>query len=94
MSTDLSGLRLDVQQQTKVLTAMLKAMQGGIAVDPTPAVFTVAALPATAATGQWAWASNGRKAGEGAGLGTGLPVYFNPSTATWFTYSGNVVVTA
>lgn len=37
--------------------------------------------------------SNGRKGGEGAGLGTGVPAYYNPATDTWLTFSGNAAVT-
>lgn len=37
--------------------------------------FTVANLPAAAVAGRFAFATNGRKQGEGAGLGTGVIVY-------------------
>lgn len=51
----------------------------------------VASLPA-GSEGQLAYATNGRKVGEGAGSGTGTPVYF--SNAQWRTYSGDAQVTA
>ncbi len=54
-------------------------------------VYTVANLP-TGAAGMVAYASNGRKGGEGAGAGTGVPVYF--SNAAWRTYSNDLAVTA
>lgn len=58
---------------------------------PTWTAFTVAGLPA-GATGQYAYATNGRKVGEGAGSGTGVPVYF--STAQWRVFSTDAQVLA
>lgn len=57
----------------------------------TPAQYTVAALPA-GAEGQIAYATNGRKVGEGAGSGTGVPVYF--SNTHWRVYSTDATVTS
>lgn len=54
--------------------------------------FTVANLPAGPPDGALAYATDGRKVGEGAGSGTGVPVYF--SNAAWRTYSGDAAVTA
>jgi hypothetical protein len=54
-------------------------------------VYTVANLP-TGAAGMVAYASNGRKTGEGAGAGTGVPVYF--SNAAWRVYSTDAAVAA
>lgn len=53
--------------------------------------YTVATLPA-AAIGKKAYASNGRRAGEGAGAGTGIPVWSDATT--WRTYYDNSVVAA
>lgn len=53
---------------------------------------TVAALPSNANPGQTAYASNGRKAGEGAGAGTGVPVYY--SNGAWRVYSTDAAVAA
>lgn len=53
--------------------------------------YAVAGLP-VGATGQTAYASNGRKVGEGAGLGTGVPVYF--SSSQWRVYSTDAQVLA
>lgn len=39
--------------------------------------FTVALLPASASVGTLAYATDGRKAGEGAGAGTGVLVFFD-----------------
>jgi hypothetical protein len=92
--TDTTSLVNVLQTQNTILTQLLKAFLGGILVDPTPAVYTVAGLPATAASGQWAFASNGRKPGEGAAAGTGVPVFFNTATNTWFAYTSGAVVTS
>lgn len=94
MATDMNAVVSVEQTRNQILNRLVTVLQAGIALDPTPASYTVAALPATAGNGQVAWASNGRKGAEGPGAGTGILVYYNPSTATWFTVSGNVVVTA
>jgi hypothetical protein len=92
--TDMSGMINVQQQQNKVLTALLAAYQAGLVVQPIPAAYAVAALPASAANGQWAYATNGRKPGEGGGSGTGVPVFFNTPTSTWFSYCSGAVVTS
>jgi hypothetical protein len=53
--------------------------------------YTVAALP-TGTTGDLAYATNGRKVGEGVGAGTGVPVYF--SNAQWRVFSTDAQVLA
>lgn len=92
----MSGSIGDIANQIRnqVLTQLLSVFQKGVAIQPTPAVYTVANLPATAAQGQYAFASNGRKPGEGAGLGSGVPVFFNSATNTWFSYCSGAVVTS
>lgn len=79
---------------TKTIGLNGKTLAEGIAVLSQPPVYTVAALPASAATGAFAWASNGRKPAEGAGAGTGVPVFFNSATGQWFSYLSGAVVTA
>lgn len=54
--------------------------------------FVVASLPGTTTEGQLAYATNGRKVGEGAGSGTGVPVYW--STGSWRVYSTDAAVAA
>ena len=54
---------------------------------------TVAKLPATATPGDFAFASNGRKTGEGAGAGTGVFVFFD-GTAWRVASAGAATVTA
>lgn len=53
---------------------------------------TVALLPTGAIEGQTAYAINGRKIGEAAGLGTGVPVYF--SNNAWRVFSTDAIVAA
>ena len=79
------------QQRNNILNLLYNVFKSGVLIQPNLPVFTVAALPATAATGQLAFASNGRKPGEGGGAGTGITVFFNGATGTWFTTLGVVV---
>ena len=37
--------------------------------------------------------SDGRKSGETAGNGTGVPAYYNPATNTWLAFRTDTVVT-
>jgi hypothetical protein len=55
------------------------------------AAYTVGTLPA-GAEGDIAYATNGRKAGEGPGAGTGVPVYF--SNGVWRAFSSDAAVAA
>lgn len=54
--------------------------------------YVVIGLPTTAIEGQQAYATNGRKSGESAGNGTGVPVYY--SNGVWRVYSTDAAVTA
>lgn len=60
--------------------------------------YTVAALPVppTIPSGvrPVAFATNGRKSGEGVGAGTGVPVYWNSATNQWLLFEDNSVVLA
>lgn len=64
-----------------------EAMSGQL----TLASYTVAGLP-TGVVGSWAYASNGRKVGEGVGAGTGVMAYF--SNGSWRRPSDDTVVVA
>ncbi len=88
---DLTTLVSTGQQTNTILTKILAALKAGVLIDPVPHSYTVASLPATAANGQIAFASNARKPGEGPGAGTGMLVFFNSATLTWFTTLGVVV---
>ncbi len=53
----------------------------------------LAQLPTTGLRdGARAWATDGRKEGEGAGTGTGVPAYFNEATSTWKAFSDDADV--
>lgn len=54
--------------------------------------YTVANLPVGVVNSSLAIATNGRKVGEGAGAGTGVPVYY--SNGQWRVFSTDAVVTA
>jgi hypothetical protein len=95
MATDMSSMVNVMQQQNQVLTALLGAFQAGFVVKSTPsAIYTFAALPVTAAAWTSAVCSNGLKPGESSGSGTGVPIFFNPGTSTWFSYCSGAVVTS
>jgi hypothetical protein len=36
--------------------------------------------------------TNARKSGEGAGVGTGLPAFYDPSSAAWLDFSGSAII--
>jgi hypothetical protein len=73
-------------------------LQGGGQVGPNVglglylAVTAVANLPATADQGDWAYAIDGRKTGEGSGAGTGVPVWW--SNTGWYAVDSGALVTA
>jgi len=73
-------------------------LQGGGQVGPNvgislyAAVTAVATLPATANAGDWAYATNGRKPGEGSGAGTGAPVVW--SNGAWVSAFNGTTITA
>lgn len=61
-------------------------------VNPNGGNFSVATLPPFGLEGDISYATDGRKVGEGPGMGTGVPVYF--SNGAWLTFSGDTVVLA
>jgi len=94
---DLSTLVAAIQTLTQTVGSSgksLAAITNGVAILAVPPGYAVASLPAAAGNGAIAWASNGRKPGEGAGAGTGVPVFYNPATNNWFSYLSGTVVTA
>ena len=90
--TDMTGTVNVLQTQNQILTALLKQFAAGVVMQPTLPVYTVASLPTTAAVGQLAYASNGRKNGQGAGTGTGTVVWFDVSNQ-WFAVWSSAAVT-
>ena len=91
-SLDTTQIVNTLQEGNRALYAIQAALQGGVGVTQGLPTFTVATLPATAAIGQLAYASNGRKVGQGAGTGTGVPVIFDVSNQ-WFALWSSAVVT-
>ncbi|MEO8927304.1 MAG: hypothetical protein ABI306_09085 [Caulobacteraceae bacterium] len=53
------------------------AMTGNVAVALYAAITAVALLPTNVNQGDWAFAQDGRKNGEGAGSGTGVPCFWD-----------------
>lgn len=94
MSQDLTGLIAQSQQTNQILTAILAALKSGVAIQNTAPSYTVASLPATGSSGQFCWASNGRKPGEGAGSGTGVMVFWNSATSQWYSFASTALVTS
>jgi hypothetical protein len=86
-----------VQQQVVIAQQTERALFS----DSCPS-YTVATLPTLANGGlgngtsyvTYAFASNGRKAAEGAGLGTGQLVYYNAVTDQWLRIRDDSVITA
>ena len=56
--------------------------------------FTVAQLPSGQRDGSLAFAIDGRRPGEGAGNGTGLPVWYDEANTRWSTMYDNSAVEA
>jgi len=87
----------DTQRQVKIAQQTERALFS----DSVPA-YTVANLPTLANGGlgngtsyvTLAFASNGRKSAEGAGLGTGQLVYYNAPTDQWLRVRDDSVITA
>jgi hypothetical protein len=80
-----------LQDQVRISAKIQQTLLGGVPIAP-PVSYTFAALPATAGTGTMAYCTNGRKPGEGAGAGTGVPVWYNVS-GVWFSVCSGLAVT-
>ncbi|MBW2169344.1 MAG: hypothetical protein JRG69_08810 [Deltaproteobacteria bacterium] len=81
---------ISVQMDADSYDAAL-ATQGSLNFAALP-MYLFADLP-TGYNGRMAFVSNGRKGAEGAGVGTGLPCYYDATAAGWFTFSGDIAVT-
>lgn len=81
-----------LQDHTRIWAAIQQVLKAGLMVLPYDAQYTYAALPATAAVGTRAYCTNGRKPAEGAGSGTGVPVWFDVS-GVWFSFPSGAAVT-
>lgn len=80
---------------TDVLGGALYADDGTNIRTGLPA-YTVAELAALSnlSNGLLAWASDGRKVGEGIGAGTGVPVYYDETSTSWRVFSSDTAVSA
>ncbi|MBV8683782.1 MAG: hypothetical protein JO111_12985 [Caulobacteraceae bacterium] len=73
-------------------------LQGGGQIGPNApvalyaAMTSVANLPSSAAVGDWAYAIDGRKLGEAAGAGTGVPCWW--SNGAWFAVDSGAAVSS
>jgi hypothetical protein len=92
-SADFSQIVVELQASTQLLAAIQQVLVGGVAILATWPVYLVADLPATAAVPTFAYASDGRKPGEGGGSGTGVPVFFDIS-GVWFSFCDGAAVAA
>ena len=81
ISVSLDGDSYDVAQ----------AVQGSMVAFNLP-IFAFADLPTAAADGAVCFVSNGRKVGEGAGAGTGVPAYWDVDTTSWLVFSTDAAV--
>lgn len=72
-----SGVLEKVQEAIGRLASRIKALEDNDRSEVTGGVnrYTVAGLPLSGEVGRIAFATNGRKTGEGAGAGTGVLVY-------------------
>lgn len=93
MPTDMTATVSTLQAQNTILARLEQTVGAGILNLPYDAQYTVAGLPVTAAIGTRAYATNGRKPGEGGGAGTGVPVWFDIS-GVWFSYPSGAAVAA
>ncbi len=72
------------------------ALGGNVGLALYVAIAPLASLPTTGrAEGDVAYALDGRKSGEGAGAGTGLPCYWSTvgGTGGWYAFTGAAVTT-
>lgn len=89
LSDDIKHQQQAVEKATRISERSETA--GGMASS------TLANAPLAAAggmsNGDMLFITNGRKAGEGAGAGTGIPAYYNAATDQWFSFRTDTAVT-
>ena len=79
-SHGIAGLQEELERRISLDTSHLKSAL--LANLPTEGVRDGAA----------AWCDDGRKAGEGGGSGTGVPVYFDEAASGWFSFRTDAAV--
>ena len=88
----------DLQRQideTRSMTRRLEQRLGQLDSGFGYVVYTLASAPLAAESmtaPARVWISDGRKVGEGAGSGTGVPAYFNVATDSWLRMSDDTAV--
>jgi len=89
-SPNLSQVVQALQALTRASYLTQQTLEGLKPAFAQPPSYTVAALPVVTAAnqGQWAYASNARNTGEGAGLGTGALLTVNKSGIWACVWSG------
>jgi hypothetical protein len=87
LHTALNQLVLLIQTQLNQVLSNVSQIQGTSYAPQ----YTFATLP-SGVEGQISYVTNGRKVGEGVGVGTGVPVYF--SNGLWRVYSTDTIVQA
>lgn len=92
-TVDFSRIVSEQVNGNKILSGIQQQLAKGILSSPSLASYPVASLPAGSGPAL-AWAANGRKPGEGTGAGTGVPVFWNPSTSQWYSFLSGAQVTA
>ncbi len=82
----------ELREQNRKFTARLERAETSGAMPPS----TLALAPLAAdgaADGDNLYISDGRKTSEGAGLGTGIPAYYDGATDSWRRFSDDAAVT-
>ena len=87
-----SNIWQTLQPMAQGLQTIGATLKAGVTISVVLPSYAVASLPATATTGQMAYATNGRNTGEGAGAGTGCPVFWKG--ASWCAIWSGVTVTS
>jgi hypothetical protein len=89
VKADIDALR---QQNLLILTKLDRSETTGGISESTLANAPLA-VSGGVKNGDLLWISNGRKSGEGVGVGTGVPAYYNVATDTWKRFEDNADVT-
>lgn len=88
-ATDAQSLAT-LQSILQTLNAILTQLKSGVSLVATLPTFVFANLPAAATSpGMMAFVSNGRKPGEGAGLGTGMSAFSDG--VNWYGTNGTIL---
>ena len=85
------------EKRIKKVTEKVSGFENGIAISGLTYGFVECTLSEAQAfsttTLEYRHISDARKSGEGVGLGTGLPAFYDVSSASWVDLMGNVITT-